>query len=142
MSSIVVLTCLYGVAGIGFALAWRYWRRTVKSIEVTPCLRQVLVILYWCLSVSLLCTSVLSLRLWQYHNNTAQRRILFGICFGVILQTAAFALLFTPILMYRRRQRTGFWRKATISELMFVLPVLLLIGFSVWLFLYGPGLIQ
>lgn len=130
-----MLTLVYALVGGLCLLAWKRWRKLSASLALNRRVNSFLVILYWGLFASLLCTMLLSITVWDYDGSSAtQRRILYGLAIGMILQAAVFALVFTPILMYLRGNEREFSKTAVLAEFCFVPPVVMVVGFGLWLF--------
>jgi len=127
------LTSLYALATGLCVIGWRRWKMVLDSMTFSRRLNRFLVSSFWCLFISMFCGIFLSGSVWGFDGtNATQRRILYGLCVGLLLQTAVFALIFAPIAMRLEGRRRGFAQTVIRTECGFVLPVAVLIGLSLW----------
>ena len=128
-----VLTSLYALASGFCVVGWSRWKRALDSMPYSPRLNRLLASLFWCLSISMFCTTFLSVSVWNFDGtDSTQRWILYGLCIALIPQTAVFAFVFTPIAIRIKGQRRTFIETVIRTECCFLLPVVLLVGLCLW----------
>ena len=100
-------------------------------------LNRLLVAVYWCLFFGLLCSVLASLAVrdadWTRRDH---RMILYALAGGLVLQAAAFAFIFTPIVMQLKspqRASRKFSEIAIWTEVCVVFPITLLVALILWL---------
>ena len=138
-----MIILVFVLSSVLLVVAWRRWKRICDYLLLDERTTNALTVLYWCLFATLICSLLGAIAAeGDLVTSTLQRRIVWVIAIGVILQTVAFTFVFTPIAMHATGKKWSFSKTAILSFVSFVPPVTLLIGLGLWLFSCGGSLLE
>ncbi len=108
-----MLTLGFGVAAGLELFVWKWWNTVTLSLSLGFGLKRTLNAAYWLLFVSFMGSTVISGCLWTCDLGSVSQLqkacgIMYFLAFALIVQVAAFAFVYTPIVMQRARRQLGF----------------------------------
>jgi hypothetical protein len=125
MMPLKLLCILYGLAAGVMLVWWLPWLKLTRALVLHRYLERLLPAIYALLALSLLLAALVSAHFWHLDMTTMAQlrlacRVEYALAVALVIQVAAFGLIYTPVILKRKSMARGFLKTLVKVECLLV----------------------